>query len=359
MLLPVFCTYCTLQKANAQLKNQKEDYDSIALAKELKKRNLIGAGLHIDCAPGEIAIHPNRNAYYDFIEENAESVTFYSNAAKYDERLADILRNSSKNKIIISMDSGTAETFHKVKGVNAYNKVCENLHKYRESSGQIILKYILLDENCNSQDAEGFIELCKTLKIAKIDISADLGRKTNYLHSTEPEQPIVDTAVQLIRMAIKNRIKFSIYKKAFGNTNLNSIQAKLMETPEILEVIKQYESVGAAQRIIFYGMGANAKVMLKQMRALEMKEPDEYWDIKVKREDISVEISKEVVRPDFESLNNGRDVVVISIINASVNQKLVEEMGAYGFSNVFTYRDFSMALMAKRFQKKGIDCLGW
>lgn len=115
-----------MQKANAQLKNQKKDYDLIALAEELKKRNLIGASLHVDCAPGEIAIHP----------------------------------------------SDTAETFHKVKGVNAYNKVCENLHKYRESSGQIILKYILLDENCNSQDAEGFIELCKTLKIAKIDISA-------------------------------------------------------------------------------------------------------------------------------------------------------------------------------------------
>lgn len=225
------CTYCTLQQ-NPETKNQKEKYDAIAIATELKRRGMLADKLRVVCSPGEIAIHPNKEAYYDFIEENADTVTFCSNAAKYDERLAKILSRSMQNQLLVSMDCGTAETFKMVKGIDLYEKVKENLKKYREATSQIFLKYILLDCNCNEEDLDGFIELCSSLQVERFEISADLRRKTDYINATVPEQEIVNAAVRLIKGAIENQLEFVIYKKFIGNANLEAIKNALSDEIE-------------------------------------------------------------------------------------------------------------------------------
>lgn len=225
------CTYCTLQR-NPETRNQGEKYDSLEIAAELKRRGLLADKLHIDCAPGEIAIHPNKDAYYDFIEENADTVTFYSNVAKYDERLAKILSRSMQNKMLVSLDSGTAETFKVVKGVDLFEKVKDNLKKYREATSQIFLKYILLEQNCTKEDLDGFIDLCSSLRVARVDISADLKRKTDYVNATVPEQEIVDAAVRLIKGAIENQLDFLLHRKFFGRANLEAIKNLLSDEIE-------------------------------------------------------------------------------------------------------------------------------
>ena len=74
------CEYCTLQHENAQVKNTPEKYDSMVILEELKRRGLLSAPLEVACASGEITIHPRKNEYYDFIEENANITAFASNA---------------------------------------------------------------------------------------------------------------------------------------------------------------------------------------------------------------------------------------------------------------------------------------
>lgn len=343
-------------------KNKGEDYDSIKIAKELKYRNLLAEKLHIDCAPGEITIHPRRSEYYDFIEENAYSVTFYTNAVKYDARLAASLKMSSHNKAIISIDCGTAETYYAVKGVNAFDQVVSNLYEYRRNSNQLVLKYILLDVNCNNRDVSGFITLCKNLNIAEIDISADLFRKTDYMNAIVPEEHIVNAAVGLICGAIKNRIKFSIYRKAFGETNLVEIYRRLLDLPEFILEMEKIEGDFSAQRLICYGAGNNAGVMLQQMKRLEMREPDVFWDIKAGEKEACKKIDDlgyTVSFPAFETLNAEQDTVIISIMDEKVNEELIHNMRIYGFERVISWKDFTWIFMMGRFRKYGIEYLGW
>lgn len=358
------CIYCTLQGGGQLKKNKAEDYNSIEIAQELKSRNLLAEKLHIDCAPGEIAIHPNRSAYYDFIEENAYSVAFYTNAVKYDERLAGILKASPRNRAIVSMDSGTAETFRVVKGLDVFDKVVSNLHEYRRNSTQLILKYILLDANCNKADVTGFIELCKDLNVAKIDISADLYRKTDYMNAAEPEEHIVNSAVQLICGAIKYRIKFSIYRKAFGAANLAEICKRLLDLPEFALDLEKFESVFSAQKLICYGAGKNACVMLQQMKSLDMREPDVFWDRKAEDEESDScrkirDLGYTVSSPMFTTLDSEQDAVIISIMDEKINAELIHDMRMRGFERVISWKDFAWIFMMERFRKHGVEYLGW
>lgn len=95
------CIYCGLQK-NQELnasKNHTEPYDSISIAKELKRRGMLSEHLKIDYAAGEIAVHPKRQEYFDFIEEYAYTATFSSNAGKYDEQVTTLLQKNKRNSL--------------------------------------------------------------------------------------------------------------------------------------------------------------------------------------------------------------------------------------------------------------------
>ncbi len=249
--------------------------------------------------------------------------------------------------------------------MNMYNKVIANLQKYREQSSQMILKYVLLEENCNEADVLGFIETCKELDVARIDISADLDRKTDYMNAVVPEENIVNSAIELIRSAIKYKIRFSIYRKAFGQANLEEIYKRLLQLPEIVFIMEKFENIFSCHRLICYGAGGNVKTMLQQIKRLGLREPDVFWDIKAKEEnpDICEKMNElggyKVGFPMWETLDSKDDAVIISILNKKVNEELIHTMHTYGFENVLSQEDLTWALMLENFRRDGMSRLGW
>jgi len=100
------------------------------------------------------------------------------------EELFDLLHEGQIH-LRTSLDSGTAETFAKVHGVDCFDRVVENLSRYAESGGEISLKYIVLDGyNCNETDVVAFVEIAKKIN-ADVDISCDNLRNSSNLTSDE------------------------------------------------------------------------------------------------------------------------------------------------------------------------------
>ena len=375
------CTYCILQQVNTQGKNKPEPYDSLEIAEELKRRGLLSKSLEVICGPGEIAVHPKRDEYYDFLERCANSVAFYSNAGKFDPRLAHILSLSPRHSLTVSLDCGTEETFRKIRGVDMFQQVVTNLAEYRKYSPNICLKYILLDENCGDEDLNGFIRICSELKPFQIIIAGDNGKawdwggnQLNGLNIPLREEYIVNAAVKLAEGAIKSNIDFTFFDNVgranlweirrrlalpevasdqdnIERANLQKICRQLAAKPEIVSAEQQLDTILSASKVVCYGAGVNCMNILGQVNALGLRKPDVIWDIKAEdNQKFCVAGSEYPVRcPDFERLDGSTEIgMFITITNSAINQDLAQNMKEHGFFNLLTHDQLVLALMAKR-----------
>lgn len=347
------CTYCGLQKDKElhDMKNCLEPYDSIAIARELKLRNILSEHLKIVYAAGEIAVHPKRKEYFEFIEENANIAIFASNAGKYDEQMAEILQKNKCNNITVSIDAGTSDTFQLVHGVNAFESVVTNLKEYSKHGAQIYLKYILLDENCGDDDLDGFVEICKEVDAVEMSISADAFKVMDFKKETFYEPQIVQSAVRLIEKAIQDNIPFRLINY-LGDANLMKIYQTLRQLPKIQECEAQLDVLLQSPNLIFYGAGKNCEVLFETWNSLELQKPSAIWDIAA---DPTLQTGNSfqgygcpVEYPAFETLDSKMDAVFITVTNGIVNKEIIDRMHKYGFYSVMSQYDLSLALMAKQ-----------
>jgi uncharacterized Fe-S cluster-containing radical SAM superfamily protein len=171
------CTYCySGLYGNAENQKNKNPYaDRAAIIAELEIRKLASPErTTVHWSDGEISVEPRRYEAFA-IAEKYKSI-FYTNASVYSKEIASLMRR--KDAIIcVSIDAGTPETFKKIKGVDAYEKVCDNLLHYAEDSSayKIWLKYLFMyDINASDEDLDGFIDYCIKLRPGLIILTNDL-----------------------------------------------------------------------------------------------------------------------------------------------------------------------------------------
>jgi molybdenum cofactor biosynthesis enzyme MoaA len=82
------------------------------------------------------------------------------------------------------LDAGTRETFKKIKGIDAFARVCENLRRYAEH-GNVEVKYIFMNGvNDSNGDIEGFADACNEINAASVFVTRDLNDyNTGYVLS--------------------------------------------------------------------------------------------------------------------------------------------------------------------------------
>jgi wyosine [tRNA(Phe)-imidazoG37] synthetase (radical SAM superfamily) len=95
----------------------------------------------------------------------------FSNAYVWSEPTAEALAGGNA-WLRVSVDAGTRETFAKIKGVDGFDRVCDNLEKYAKH-GTLVLKYIVFPElNDDDANMHGFTKLVDRLN-AKANLSRD------------------------------------------------------------------------------------------------------------------------------------------------------------------------------------------
>jgi pyruvate-formate lyase-activating enzyme len=118
---------------------------------------------------GEYTIARNHGAVLKRLEKYP--LMLFTNAYKWSDPSAEALTRGN-TWLRVSVDSGTRETFAKVKGVDGWDKVCGNLERYAKL-GTIILKYIIFPgQNDDDANFKGFYELADRLG-AKTELSRD------------------------------------------------------------------------------------------------------------------------------------------------------------------------------------------
>jgi len=212
------CCYC-LNRDDVSEKHDRfmKYFDYNGLIKELEKRNLLNDNSTIIISMGEITINHRKNEIFDAVEKYRLSV--FTNAIVFDERMAELTARPGSEQTV-SVDAGTRETYKKVKGLDMFDRVWENITRYADRGVKFVLKYIFLPENSNDVDVEGFIqEISKVKNVVKILISSNMLRQAP--HTDEQIRLIV----KMYKLAKQNNISAN-FNKTFSTNDMERIWAK-------------------------------------------------------------------------------------------------------------------------------------
>ena len=208
----IYCNIGTHNQNNYCIESVKKDFDIVLDCISYATENgQIASDAVWQISSGEISIHSFKDKILELVK--GKVVTFYTNCVLYDDEISIILQSNPNAKINLSIDAGTSVTWKKVKGVDNFNDVVDNVVKYSKSCispNQITLKYILLP-GCNTSDADfdSLIEIIKTLGVKHITVSRDYVKKYNMLLEAD-KQLIADAGRLLVKLNI-NKIGFDMY----------------------------------------------------------------------------------------------------------------------------------------------------
>ncbi len=165
------CIYCYLDEAR-KIKTEKS---SLRIVKDLIDRKLLKDGGHITIAGGEPTITPDFDKMLNLmINSGLSCIRVLTNGIKYSKSIEKGLKLGVMT-IVISVDSGTKETYKKVKRVDAFDAVWKNLKKYAPNAIHdyaVKAKYIILPRlNDSRQEFDAFINkvIDAGIKEASID----------------------------------------------------------------------------------------------------------------------------------------------------------------------------------------------
>jgi len=194
------CIYCMYarKKSSYNISDIDKYYSKVVDALSYaKSRGLISPNVRYQISSGEFAIHPYKIKLLDIIGNS--NATFYTNCFKFDCHILNNLINNPRSSINLSIDSGTSETWHKIKGFNNFDTIINNLLKYKDNvkRGQITLKYIMLPGiNNRNEDYMGVVKLMKILDVPTLTISRDVTSK--YVSPNENNDKLITSTANMI-----------------------------------------------------------------------------------------------------------------------------------------------------------------
>ena len=170
------CINCTKEcKTNSA--DTKQIYIMPAI-KQLLKDNLIDKTTNIIFECGEAQLHPEFEKLFNFVSAyEFNSITIHTNGQLFSKEIADSIAQGM-TKIIINIDAAGEYIYNKVKGINKYNDVLQNVEHYKmyepPKQTSIILKYTMINGiTDNQQGIVDFFIYGKEIGIKKFIIDIE------------------------------------------------------------------------------------------------------------------------------------------------------------------------------------------
>ena len=167
------CNYCAYSHVEKGYR-----YNVVPFVKELIENNILTKDAEIYMSGGEITIYPEFEELLSLLLNHVYSrIEILTNGIRYSDAIFNCFKED-KCSLIVSLDSGTKETFKSIKSVDCFDRVVDNLSKYLSASPEarnhLLLKYIIIDNfNDNKDEITKFIEISKSIGIKQVRIDID------------------------------------------------------------------------------------------------------------------------------------------------------------------------------------------
>ena len=181
------CIYCTYQHVERGYK-----YKVLPLLNSLINNNILSKNATVYMSGGEITIYPEFEEMMSLLLNYLNSrIEILTSGIRYCKSIEEAFIQN-KCFLIISIDSGTRETYKKIKQVDCFDVVIENLKNYIKASdnvkNNVILKYIIVDDyNDNKEEIKSFIEIATSLGIKNVRLDIDYEKYKLTKNITVPD----------------------------------------------------------------------------------------------------------------------------------------------------------------------------
>ena len=170
------CRYCYTHGEKEKY-NSVKSYNVLNIIQDMYEKGILKTGGQIGFGGGEPTILPEFEKLINFLLDNGfDNINVPTSGIKYSPALE---RGVSEGKVTVlcSLDCGCRETFSKIKNIDAFDKVIENLKRYikvQKNYDNVNSKYIICPEiNDNIEEAQKWLSLCKTMGIEALTISME------------------------------------------------------------------------------------------------------------------------------------------------------------------------------------------
>lgn len=164
------CCYCNAWT----LPNKK--INILKIFKQLHGAGMFASNACFVWGGGECSILPAFEETATWIFDQGYQQMIATNAIRFSPAIATLLEYDAIKNIMISIDCGSPELYKRIKGVDQYDTVCENIKRYIKISkykSTIQLKFVILEVVDNSCDIDNFFDLCKYFGITNVCYSVD------------------------------------------------------------------------------------------------------------------------------------------------------------------------------------------
>ena len=169
------CVYCPIGRI-PDCHNREQDVDMKPIIDELLAKNLLKFNGSLRFVGGEPTLMKEFDWLVDlFSKNNVPEIYVPTSAIRLSKSLCNALEKVESAAIVASVDSGTRETFEKVKGTKFFDIVIKNMKIYLKHARKkdfIISKFILFTNyNDTSFEIENWLKICNV--IGHIEVQFD------------------------------------------------------------------------------------------------------------------------------------------------------------------------------------------
>jgi len=226
------CIYCGYPQIF--YKKQKQMQSSITEGKrydilkclQYVEDNCIAEDVRVDYCVGEIGVQKIHNEKILAIwNRNNWRGEIATNATVFLPGIATLLEKNLIS-LLTSLDSGTSETYHKIKCADLFDRTIENLTKYAGTGGGILrIKYIVLEGiNDNQNEIDKFIDIIEQLSNKHPNVIIYFSRDLRRSRVAVTECELV-AFKYIIEASKKKSLKCKPQFQTFSQTDIDRIYA--------------------------------------------------------------------------------------------------------------------------------------
>jgi molybdenum cofactor biosynthesis enzyme MoaA len=233
------CNYCYLQRKAHQSSARIAPYDVLPVLRSLIDQGQLAPDAIVYWGGGEPVLLKHFDEIVDLLAQHGTSQGINTNGTVYSPTIYRHLCHNAKLRIVISLDAGSRETFMKIKGVDVFDKVCENLKVYAAGGrNNVSLKIVFTNDNANSADVRGILQALAQTKVPRLILDVDT-------EDSSPNDRVIQAMAELRRGALRQGVNVvfgMVGLSGFNELNIRQRVETLSEEPSPFAINKKPEA---------------------------------------------------------------------------------------------------------------------
>lgn len=254
------CTYCS----DTYYGGKESVYDIEKMIDSFKEREKISNIPYVIWGGGEPTLDKSFVKIIKILDSTFDTTKqrVITNAVKYVPELKELI-DKNKAYIVTSIDAGTVDTFKLIRGISQIDKVLSNLKIYsNDNPHNIIIKYLLLDNNKSFEEIGEFINLINKYELNECNFQISYNFKSDIIGYED-----LESIAYLYCLLLKNGAEF-IFLDDLIWQRLKDINSEQFESI-LLFLEKHGLSAFIAKKsdysnVIVWGTGAQADLIMRK-----------------------------------------------------------------------------------------------